>query len=313
MPRKSYRAAVEALVLDTLWSLWAELGAGGWTRHHSDTAVDVEPLIIATNHPRLRHLDPRLIEQALNWSIANVRLVSAVRLRNLLKDFPPPVADSFGAFAATVRRETHANWPGDGKVLRSRPPISRQQSKHEPVPDLNRPALIQPRLRGGWGVSARAEIIRLLLAEPNRSLSISELAGDAAFGRDNVADAVDMMVRAGILRERGTGGWRQYQLAKRDHMVGLMGPQPATFPNWASRFRFTLAVWELAATNIADPLVRAAEIMKLRRDMTRDIARNGIVFAIPQPGRSGNEPNQKFDEQSLRVLRNWSGTAEAPD
>jgi hypothetical protein len=72
--------------------LWAELGAGGWERRHPSTAVDVEPLIIATNYPPLRELDRRLLEQALDWSMANVRLVSAVRLRNLFKDFPPRAA-----------------------------------------------------------------------------------------------------------------------------------------------------------------------------------------------------------------------------
>jgi hypothetical protein len=208
MPLKSYREEVRDLVLDTLWSLWAELGAGGWERRHPATAVDVEPLIIATNHPRLQQLDRRLLEQALDWSIANVRMVSAVRLRHLLKDFPSQLAESFGAFAATVRAEANANWPGDGRALRARSPVSRFARDRPSVSDLTRPSLVQLRLRGACGVSARAEIIRLLLGEPSSFLSISELAAGAAFGRDNVADAVEMMARAGIVRERGTGDER---------------------------------------------------------------------------------------------------------
>src|SRR2546423_676506 len=116
---KSYREEVRDLVLDTLWSLWAEIGAGGWDRRHASTAIDVEPLILATNHARLQQLDRRLMEQALNWSITNVRIVSAVRLRNLLKTFPPPQAESFGAFAATVRPGANANRPWDGPVPRA--------------------------------------------------------------------------------------------------------------------------------------------------------------------------------------------------
>jgi hypothetical protein len=320
MPLKSYREEVRDLILDMLWSLWAELGAGGWERRHPATAVDVEPLIMATNHPRLQQLDRRLLEQALDWSIANVRLVSAVRLRNLLKDFPPQLAESFGAFAATVRGEANANWPGDGTALRARSAVSPFARDRAPMPDLTRPSLLQLRLRAAWGVSARAEIIRLLLGEPSSFLSVSELAGGAAFGRDNVADAVEMMARAGIVRERGTGGSRRYQLAKRepgamrdhDPWVALLGPLPETFPDWAARFRIMLAVLDFAHAELPDPLVRAAEITRFRREHATDMARNSIVFAIRRPGPSAEEPNQDFEEESLRLLRDWSGRAESP-
>jgi hypothetical protein len=318
MPLKSYREEVRDLILDTLWSLWAELGAGGWERRHPATAVDVEPLIIATNYPRLQHLDRRLLEQALDWSITNVRLVSAVRLRNLLKDFPPQLAESFGAFAATVRGEANANWPGDGTALRARSAVSPFARDRAPLPDLTRPSLLQLRLRAAWGVSARAEIIRLLLGEPSSFLSVSELAAGAAFGRDNVADAVEMMARASIVRERGTRGSRRYQLAKRepgamrdhDPWAALLGPLPDTFPDWAARFRIMLAVLDFAHADLPDSLVRAAEITRFRREHATDMARNSIVFAIRQPGPSAEEPNEDFEEQSLRLLRHWAGRAE---
>src|SRR2546425_10639612 len=90
MPLKSYREEVRDLILDTLWSLWAELGAGGWERRHPATAVDVEPLIIATNHPRLQQLDRRLLGQGLGWAITNVPPVAAGVLRHLPQNFPAP-------------------------------------------------------------------------------------------------------------------------------------------------------------------------------------------------------------------------------
>jgi hypothetical protein len=184
--------------------------------------------------------------------------------------------------------------------------------------DLTLPSLIQLRLRGTWGVSARAEIIRLLLAEPKRFLGVSELAAGAAYGRDNVADAVELMVRAGILRERGAGGWHQYQLAKRDPFESveqdpwqvLVGPLPETFPDWPARFRIILAVLDLAEADLPDPLVRAAEIAKFRREHAGDIVRNTIVFAIRAPGPTGEEPIKDFEVQTLRILRNWAGATQ---
>jgi hypothetical protein len=320
MPNEPYRDEVRNLILDTFWSLWAELGAGGWKRRHSSTALDIEPLIIATTHPSLQQLDRRLLEQALDWSVANVRLVSAVRLRNLLREFAPVMVESFGSFSVTVKREAHANWPGEGRALRTRRQGERFTGDRAPTPDLTRPSLIQLRLRAAWGVSARAELIRLMLGEPQRFLGVSELASAAAFGRDNVADAVEMMVRAGLVRERGVGGRRQYQLAKRDAWEAadqdpwaeLVGPLPETFPDWAARFRLMLAVLEFAELDSSDPLLRAAEIMRFRREHAQDLARNSVVLAIRQPGPSGEEPSSDFQDQSLRVLRHWYGATSGP-
>jgi hypothetical protein len=315
MQNAPYRDEVRDLALNIFWSLWAELGAGGWDRRHSSTALDVEPLLIATTHPSVLQLDRRLVEQALDWSVANVRLVSAVRLRNLLREFPPAVIESFGSFSVTVKREAHANWPGEGRALRTRRQIEGFAGGREPTPDMTRPSLIQLRLRAAWGVSARAELIRLMLGAPERFLGVSELASASAFGRDNVADAVEMMVRAGIVRERGAGGWRQYQLAKRDPWeqadqdpwAELVGPLPETSPDWAARFRLMLAVLEFAELDSPDPLLRATAITRFRREHAQDLARNSVALAIRQPGPSGEEPSKDFEDQSLRMLRHWYG------
>ena len=316
MPTSSYKERVRDAVLSMLWSLWAEVGAGGWERRHGSTAVDVEPLIIATNHPSLQRADRRLLAQALDWSTTNVRLVSAVRLRNLLPEFGHGLTQSFTDFGAAVNRETNANWPMAGKARQPKSSVSRLGSNHTPFADLTRPSLLQLRLRACWGVSVRAEIIRLLLAEPpHLFLGVSQLAARAAFGRHNVAGAVEMMVRAGILRERGAGRWHQFQLAKRDPAEdvegdpweSLFGPLPATSPDWVARLNFTLALLDFSEADIKDPLVRAAESARLRREHAQDIARNGIVFAIRQPGPTGKEPIKDFEDQALKVLLRWSG------
>jgi hypothetical protein len=305
-----------------LWSLWAELGAGGWERRHQSIAIDVEPLIIATTHPSFQRLDRRLVEQALEWSISNVRLVSAVRLRNLLPEFSAQIVPTFSAFAAVVNHETHAYWPSATKALsRMRPRFerSRSEQRHSPVADLTRPSLLQLRLRACWGVSVRAEIIRLLLADSHLFLGVSQLAVGAAFGRHNVADAVENMVRAGILRERGAGGWRQFQLAKRDleqeqdqdPWALLFGPLPKLSPDWIGRLKLVLALMEFAEADVAPPL-RRTEIARLLREHADDIARNGIVFALPQPGPTSKEPVEAFEDQSANVLLRWSGSENVP-
>jgi hypothetical protein len=92
-----------------------------------------------------------------------------------------------------------------------------------------------------------------------------------------------------------------------DPWEALLGPLPEIFPDWAARFRIMLAVLEFADADLPDPLVRAAEIMRLRRERAPDIARDSIVFTIREPGPSAEEPNTDFEEQSLGLLRHWSG------
>jgi hypothetical protein len=74
MPALVFSAAVRDLALEIAWSLWAELGLSGWTRHHAESAVDLEPLIIAT--PRLG----RMGRQAPRRGIRLVRPEQPVRL-----------------------------------------------------------------------------------------------------------------------------------------------------------------------------------------------------------------------------------------
>jgi len=53
----SYSDDVRDLVLGSLWSMWAEFGVSGWERHHHDSALDLEALIVTT--ARLGHRDAR--------------------------------------------------------------------------------------------------------------------------------------------------------------------------------------------------------------------------------------------------------------
>src|SRR5207245_4117658 len=191
MPETSFREQVESLTLDLLWSLWVELGGSGWARRHPFTAIDVEPLIVAT--AQLVQADARLLQEALAWCVSNVRLVSVARFRNLLATADEDAKKHFGSFAAAVNKYGRATWPGEGEPLELRPVAA------SPRPEMTRPALLQLRLRAIFGVSARAEVTRLLLAEPTRYQTISELAMRAEYGRDNIADTLESLRSAGIV------------------------------------------------------------------------------------------------------------------
>src|SRR5215469_8967720 len=100
MPKQNSEDEVLEHALDLAWSLWSELGVSGWTRRHQDRAIDLEPLILHSSW--LGQFDRRLWGEAIDWCITNSDLVSAVRLKNLLRTSTARIRQEFGGFSATV-------------------------------------------------------------------------------------------------------------------------------------------------------------------------------------------------------------------
>ena len=159
---------IDGLALELAWSQWAELGVDGTSRRHDWQAVDLEPLIIFTSY--IANTDSRLRANSMDWCIANARFASAFRLRNLAQQASPVTREAFGRYAATVKAHAKVPWPSQGD------PLAIWTSERVGEPDLRRPSLIQLRLRALVGVSARAEILKLMLADPERGQAASTLA-----------------------------------------------------------------------------------------------------------------------------------------
>lgn len=283
------------LSLELAWSLWAELGVSGWTRRHSWQAADVEALILFTAY--LMEQDARLRDESLDWCVRNARFVSSVRLRNLS---PPLAAASagFARYAATVRVHSHASWPGAGE------PIPFRRTGRSTEPELSRPALIQLRLRAVVGVSARAEVLRLLLAEPGRPQSASELAVRGAYGKGNVAATLDMLVRSGVAETQRVGNQLRYRLVQHQELVAVLGGVPPVFPDWTVTFRVLLGL--LTAGEMGEPgsIARAANIRRLLRSLDGDLRQLRLTDPVPQA--TGAALNEDFDRWSVRLVRRWA-------
>jgi hypothetical protein len=297
----TYSEEVRELVLGTLWSQWAELGLSGWERHHQDAAVDLEALIIAT--ARVALLDARLTEEALDWCVTNGRLASAVRLKHLLGAADSTTQGAMGTFAATVNANSRLNWPG-GTTPGAFTPTGRSAA-----PELGRPALIQLRLRALWGVSARAEVLRVMLADGHRFMGISEVAGAAAFGKDAVAEALENLQLGGLLEEAGARNLRVFRLGRRDDLVALVGREPTWQRSWPWPVVLPIMVGVLDASELPDmsPLARAAEIQRRFREWQPALARLGSVT-----GRLGTGLDflADYEEFTLRAVRTWSGVGQ---
>jgi DNA-binding transcriptional ArsR family regulator len=291
---------IDGLALDLAWSLWSELGVDGMRRRHDWQAIDLEPLIIFTSY--IGNSDSRLRANSIDWCIANARFASAFRLRTLAEHAGPTMREAFGRYAATVKAHAKVPWPAKGD------PLALWTSEHVGTPDLRRPSLIQLRLRALVGVSARAEILKLMLAEPERGQSASALAEAAGYGKGSVSQALDLLTMAGILYVQPTANRLVYRLARPAELASALQWLPAVFPDWWPVFKVIEAIAELAHAKSTSGNARAAEALKVLDRIDPDLKRLGIAEQVPRP--TGPASYTEFEHWALTFLADQAGRGE---
>ncbi len=288
---------MDRLALDLAWSLWAELGVDGVVRRHDWQAIDLEPLIIFTS--RLGDRDHRLRASTIDWCITNSRFASAFRLRNLADQASPSTRAAFGRYAATVRAHAKAPWPGHGD------PLTLFHPERIGSPDLRRPSLVQLRLRALVGVSARAEVLKLMLADPQRPQAASTLAEDAAYGKGSVAQALEMLTMAGIVQVQPDANRLLYRLSRPGELSQALLWLPAVFPDWSPILRIIEAIADYAGSSTKAPAERTAVILKLLERIDHDVHRLGIADHLPRA--VGPASVAEFEHWALDFLAEQTG------
>jgi hypothetical protein len=291
---------IDGLALDLAWSLWHELGVDGVRRRHDWQAVDLEPLIIFTSY--IGNSDSRLRANSIDWCIGNARFASAFRLRNLAAQAGPGMRDAFGRYAATVNAHAKVPWPAKGD------PLALWTSEHISTPDLRRPSLIQLRLRALVGVSARAEILKLMLAEPERGHAASSLAEAAGYGKGSVSQALDLLTMAGILFVQPTANRLVYRLARPAELASALQWLPAAFPDWWPIFKVTEALAELAHSRSTGANAKVAEAQTMLDHIDHDLRRLGIAEQVPRP--TGPASYTEFEHWAVTFLADQAGHGE---
>ena len=229
MPRS--KGEFQEHLLDLLWSLWEELGVPGVVpRHHGDVFIDPEPLILFT--ALHGELDRRLRDESIDWVIRYGGYVSKARIKSLRRDWSAKADPSFAAYAATVNKHGDLRWPdADGQALTFRP------RARAVLKDLTAGALISLRIRAIFGVSARAELIRVFVSRPDAAFSATELAQETNYVRRQVIRALESLRSAGLVRTFRAGANTRYALARPNDVETIVAKKPARFPHWGGVFR----------------------------------------------------------------------------
>jgi DNA-binding transcriptional ArsR family regulator len=266
MPKRSSSRKIGERVLDLAWSLWTELGVSGWRRRHQGWGIDPEPLIIFTAW--MADLDPRLRDESLDWCITFGHYISRARLRNLLRSTDEATLSAFGTYAATVNAHSKLNWPHATKPRRYHP------TGRSELRGFTEASLLALRLRALFGVSARAEVIRVLLGTSTPATT-SEIAAQIDYTKRNVAEALEALALAGLVSSEYRGNTAQYRL-NRQAVRSVAGSLPTLFPLWKSIFRVLSSIMNVPSRANAPRTALAVEARTAVESIQLDIAMAGL-------------------------------------
>jgi hypothetical protein len=254
---------ITTLALELAKSLWAELGVGGARCRHDWQALDLEPLVVFT--ASLTSIDDAFIKQTIRWCALNSSCLSMIRLRNLSRRFAPATRGSLDVYMRATDESAKSNvLPRDW-------------------PDLKRPSLIQLRLRALVGVGARAEVLKLLLADPEEAKGTPDIARSAAFGTLGCAHSLDGLRAAGVVQVEQAGSMLRYRLTRPSDLAMAVNGVPVAFPDWIAVFNAIDAIREYAARDghNDDPANRVAAAGKLAGWLRTQFGRLGITAQVP--------------------------------
>ncbi|MGZ3356918.1 MAG: winged helix-turn-helix domain-containing protein [Isosphaeraceae bacterium] len=150
--------------------------------------------------------------------------------------------------------------------------------------------------------------MKLMLAEPDRGQSASALAEAAGYGKGSVAQALDLLTRAGMVTVQPTANRLVYRLAHPVELANAFQWLPAVFPDWWPIFKITEAIAEFAHSRSVTPSALAAGVQRVLERVEPDLKRLGISDQVPHS--MGPASYSEFEHWAITFLADQSGRGE---
>jgi len=200
--------AIQAGV-DVCWHQWAALGAPVATdRSHRvarGSIIDPEALVLHTlamaDHER------RLRDLVAWWARVGSRHLSVVRMETLAERFPEEARVGVGHFAFLAHEAGDRSW----KRRSNRPSWhGAVRDKGGESPTLRNPPALMLRLRAGFGVGIKSDLLAVLIGFGGRRIPVRTLVQATGYTEPPLRDAIRDMARAGFLRRTDERPARHY-------------------------------------------------------------------------------------------------------
>ncbi len=224
------------------WVQWSSLGAPTADASVATSIIDPEALVLVS----LAMLDEerRLADMLAWWARVGSRLLSVQRMKVLAEAYPECVRKRLGRFARSAMESKDARWR---RYAAEEPlPARSRADKSAKLPNLAPASTLMIRLRAGFGVSAKADVLIFLLGIGERHATIQTIERATGYAGVTVRDATREMALARLIRETGERPVSYY--ARRQPWTALLelggdGASREAIPSW----RFWTSVFALLA------------------------------------------------------------------
>jgi hypothetical protein len=187
----------QAAAIEAAWTQWAKLGAPVASSATPRAVIDPEALLLLSS--TIRPIERRVDDVLAWWAASGSALLSVQRTTSLLRHFPGSTRGGVAAFAADAvkagdgRWSTLANGRNEAQDLTARGKRGRE-------PRLASWPTLMLRLRAGFGVGLKADLLSLLLAENDQARTITTLSQATGYTAAAVRRGAQEMEVAGLVR-----------------------------------------------------------------------------------------------------------------
>lgn len=285
------------------WRQWRALGAMASSTKPAVALVDPEALVLLSLE--LTEEERRLWDLLAWWSRVGPTLLSVQRIKNLAGKYSGGARLRLGQFAYLALSEGgDFRW----KLLARSQPVKtiRLKKRLGERPTLAEPSALLLRLRKGFGVGIKADVLAFLLGILGAWASAREITEATSYTSQAVRRALEDMAEARLL-EATKETPAKYRLDPRGwvELLGVSGDLPA-WRYWQPVFAFVAALLEWRATPSlapATPYLLSSRARDLFERHQAAFRRNRI--GIPYPEDYPGEKYLQAFEETLRALAQW--------
>ncbi len=217
------------------WSLWRELGVAGTNRFHENCLIQPEELVILTTI--ISKYDPRLRDEALDWTSRYHEYISVSRLRTFIRELDADVMHSFSQFATALNSISSAKWMN----IEETPHFKTKVSGKSSLSTLEPSSLLMLRLRALFSPGAKADILTYFLTRNGMHFSAADLV-EIGYSKRSLMTALDHLAISGVLAVTNVRNKKNYELKKSRELQVIIGKLPKIAPPWNKILQAIIAI-----------------------------------------------------------------------
>jgi hypothetical protein len=281
------------------WRQWAALGRVAASSRQARGIVDPEALLLLSLH--LADGEARMARLLPWWAVVGARLLSVQRAKNLASEYPAELEGALGRFArSAIQIGGDHRW----RSVAGRTAIGTPRPKDVAAgPVVATPPSLMLRLRLGFGVGIKADVLAVLLGMAGAHRTVQQVARATRYHPRAVRRALEELAAARFVLAAESAPISYYVDAGAWTAVLAMPGGPPPWRPWADAFPLMAAL----STWLAGPLTEGVSTYLLSSS-ARDLVERHLhafqQFGVAPPS-SEAFPGEAYWEPFADAVRLW--------